>query len=848
MKTKSLIARTAPLYMLFAMSCLSSPAVAQEDPPPLPPDGDVPPPEVPEPPEPMDEPPPPEDHVDPPSPPMPPPPPLPPGGDASASSPGDEPPADSQSGADAIPEGQELVNIDFPEPTDIRDIVKAVSLWTGKNVIIDRNVSGKIQIISPRKVTKEQAYQAFLSALNVLQLTTVETGKIIKIMQIRNAIRGNLKTFLGRDWTLLTDEIITQIIPLNYLDPEDMRRTLSSIVSSNSMIAYKPTRTLIMSDSGYKVRRVLDIIKLLDVEGQQPKVSIVPIRFADAKQIADKVNEILRGTGGKSAVPGYKILVDERSNSVVVAGPPRTISDIKELVHKFDIRLDDPSRQSTIHVRPLDYADATKLAATLSALASASGSRTGALRPPPVRRISPDGGGEISSEGVAPSVAALSDDLKITADASSNSLLITGSLAAYRAVNSIIRKLDVKKSQVYVEADILDINVGTDFKAGVSLFSGSGSQDGAKVVTTWEGGTIGPLLLAMTQSRTSPDQTKGALGVFANDLTIGVLAGKSVNVAGIGNVTPGALIKLLKEDTNTRTLSSPHILTANNEESSITVGTRIFYKDATFSAATATATPKLSKEDVNLTLGIKPNISLSNNVTIKIDLQQDSLGQSDSSGVPTINKRTSKQNVTVKTGQTIVISGLVQNAELEGFKKIPLLGDIPIIGWLFRNTSVRNIKSNLMIFLTPHVVHGADDLAAIYKAKLAERDEFMRLVYGSDFKENKFYAALPTEQDGEYREEEGDRFEKQVRDQRVRQMMDDRVDAAPDAAPPPPPVEDTTIPIPHVDGGSSSGGGMMDGGDSLPPPPPPPPMAGPDGEDRDDIPPPPEPLPPPEEP
>jgi general secretion pathway protein D len=182
-----------------------------------------------------------------------------------------------------------------------------VALWTNKNVILDRNVSGKVQIISPRKVTKEEAYQAFLSALNLLGMTTVETGKVIKIMPVRTAVKDNLKTFLGSKWTLLTDEIITQIVPLKYIDAKEIQNTLSRIVSSNSMIAYEKTNTLIISDSGYKVRRILDILELLDVQGQQPQVAIVPIRYADAKSIVDKINELMKGGAGRGS-SAYKLL------------------------------------------------------------------------------------------------------------------------------------------------------------------------------------------------------------------------------------------------------------------------------------------------------------------------------------------------------------------------------------------------------------------------------------------------------------------------------------------------------------------------------------------------------------
>ena len=751
-------------------------------------------------------------------------------------------------GADAVPPGQELVNIDFPEPTEIKDIIKAVSLWTGKNVILDRNVNGKVQIISPRKVTKEEAYQAFLSALNLLGMTTVETGKVIKIMPVRTAVKGNLKTFLGAKWTPLTDEIITQIVPLKYIDAKDIQSTLSRIVSSNSMLAYEKTNTLIISDSGYKVRRILDILELLDVQGQQPQVAIVPIRYSDAKSVNDKVNEILKGASGRrSASLAYKIMMDERTNSIIIFGPPRTIADVKALVKKFDIQLDDPARQAAIHVRPLDYADAKKLASTLSALASGNKGGAAARRPPV--RLNSDGKGGTTE---AAAVAELDDNVKITADEQSNSLLITGSRVAYNAINSIIRKLDIRRSQVFVEADILDINVDNRFKFGTAIFGGRSGPKNSSIITTWEAKPLAPLLTSQVGGAAgSPVGAKEAAGTFAEDMTIGVLAGNKVNVPGIGEISPGALIKLIKADANTRVLSSPHILTANNEEAKITVGEKIFFKSAEFNAQTGTAVPKIEKEDVDLTLSLKPNISNSNYVTMKLEIESSTPQQDAQSGLPKVNKRKTSQILTVKNMQTVVVSGLVQTSELERFQKIPLLGDIPILGWLFRNSEISSVRNNLVIFLTPHIIHGADDLAAVYLNKMQQRDEFLEQVYGSSFKKDKFYALLPTKEDGLYRPDESDMREKSRREQMIKEMndsassqeaekpvVDDEASVQPESEQP--------VSVPMGAGGDGGGSSISSGdsGTSSPPPPPPPPPSDDGGGGFEEPPPPP---PPPED-
>lgn len=711
-------------------------------------------------------------------------------------------------GSDYIPEGQELVNIDFPEPTELQDIIRAVALWTGKNVILGPDVRGKVQMISPKKVTKAEAYQAFLSALNMLGYTTVETGRVIKVIRVTDAVRSNLKTYLGSSWTPLTDELITQIVPLKYISAREIQTTLSRIVSTNSIIAYEPTNTLIISDSGFKVRRVLDIIELLDVQTQQPQILVVPIRYGDAKQIASLVNEILSGPSNIKSRKNmkYKLLTDERTNSVVIFGPPRTISDVRELVKRFDTPVEDSSYQAMIYVRPLDYADAKKLAATLSSLATGT-SRVSNRRPL---------GGSSSSSASNSLVANFNNDVKITADEESNSLLISGSRLSYEAINNLIKKLDIRRSQVFVESEILDITAEGGFKFGTSLLTGASSKNNTNMAYTWEAKKLAPLIEAQVSS-SSTSKIKAA-GVFGDDLSIGILGGTNVNVPGLGEISPGALIRLIKTDAATQVLSSPKILTSNNEEAEIIVGDKLFFKNTDINPATGVVATKIEREDVDLSLKIKPNISNSNYVTLKIDLQANTPRIDSESRLPTVNKRKSSQLVTVKNGQTVVISGLTKVEEQEVYKKIPLLGDIPIIGWLFRNTDMLKKRVTLLIFLTPHIIHGANDLAAIYESKLKERDEFLEKIFGSNFKKSFFYSKLPKKEDGEFKQDQFDIIEDKNREKRRQELMLDMgysesqmqglqsnsVEEGDTKSKDITPREDITIPMPSVGNDSKS--------------------------------------------
>ena len=291
---------------------------------------------------------------------------------------------------------------------------------------------------------------------------------------------------------------------------------------------------------------------MLDVAGQQPKVVLVPIRYGDAKQISQKVSEILKakqaGKKGTSDYRSYKISVDERSNSVVVFGPPRTIQDIKKLVKKFDFAVEDPANQASIRVRFLDYVDAKKLASTLSSLARGGNNNKRS------RRIGKPSGLKGKNSAPASAVADLGDNVKITADESANALLITGSRSAYDAINAIVRKLDRRKAQVYVEADILDVDISDSLSFGTSILMGS-TSGGSVQTYGWQGARMVPVVASQTSTTTDTQLSTLAAGSLSKDFTVGVLAGTEVDIPGLGKVRPGALITMLKSDGNSRVLA-----------------------------------------------------------------------------------------------------------------------------------------------------------------------------------------------------------------------------------------------------------------------------------------------------
>ncbi len=665
-------------------------------------------------------------------------------------------PSESTSGSDVIPEGQELVSLHFPEPTDIKDIITAVSLWTGKNVILDDSAVGssKIRMISPKKITKVEAYQAFLSALSLLGLTTVETGKVIKIIRTNQVNNANIKTFVGSNWTPMTDEYITQIIPLKYVKVTDIQMNLSKIMTSTYVI-YEPTNTLIVSDSGYKIKKLMEILSYLDTPSNQPKLTVVPVKYSDVKTVVSNLSSMGVSSGQNKIIP------DDRTNTILVFGNSAFTKRVKDLVEAVDVKMDDNSNQANIHVRPLSYVDASKLASTLSSLISGnkkSGSKSSLS--------------SSSSTSGGSSIVNLDDDVKITADETSNSLIISGSRAAYDSVNNLIKKLDVKRSQVFVEAEIIDMNLDGKLNYGSSIFLGSGGSK-TNLAYTWEAGAMAPLIESTITGSTTTTSVSKAAGTFADDLVVGVLLNKTVKVPGLGEISPGALIKMIKTDSHSNVLSSPHILTANNEQASITVGDTIYFKGSSVVSATGAVTQNLDKENVDLELTLTPKISPTNYITLDMDLSSNTAKIDSVAQAPTIMKRKTKQKITVKNGQTVVISGLVKEDDIEVNRKIPFLGDIPIIGWLFRNSTIQKTKGNLMVFLTPHIVHGANDLAVIYEKKVKERDEFLNLVYGNSYQDQDLYKKLATSENGKFQEDAFSHIEEVNRKAREEEMLQD---------------------------------------------------------------------------
>ncbi|WGL59294.1 type II secretion system secretin GspD [Pigmentibacter sp. JX0631] len=717
-----------------------------------------------------------------------------------------------KSPADAIPHGQELVSIDFPNGANLSDIIKTIGMWTNKNFVLAQGVAGssRISIISPEKVTKEEAYQAFLSALNISGFTTVDTGSVVKILPIANAKSSNIKTYYGENWSPSTDEIINQVIPLRYIDANTVINQLRPLLGITQYAAFTTTNSLILTDTGNRIRRILEVIKLLDSKSNQPIVSIIPINYMDAKDTVTKVNEIFGNRNGPS-LSVQKVLADERTNSVILVGPSSGLDDVARFIQRIDKPSQDQNSQTMVRVRPLDYADSEKLAQTLQALTQGSNKQNNNTFRPAFYPTPMNIPGAPNSPAQPGQAVADLNGVKVTADKPTNSLVIQGSKSAFDELDNIIAQLDKRRAQVYVEANIIDLRVNNDFNWAPSALAGSVTGNGYTVPFGFNVAQGGPLFFSQTGQTADPSSLAGSLG--KGDAILGLMSNSPINI-GPFSLTPGALLFALKTDSNSNILQTPSMIVSDNEQA-------LFSSNEEYSVTTKTNNPNGSgiidtttKYTVSTELKVTPQISRADFVTMKINLKLDD-APATSTGAPNpISKRSAESVLIVQNGQTAVIGGITKEKTVVEDKKVPLLGDIPILGWLFKTSRNGKEKVNLNLFITPHIVRNSEDLEKIYQQKIKDRDAFLKAFYGEKFKKQDFYSRLPTEEDGKapppYKSDEEANKSNQDNSQNQHDQLPKKVQL---------PSEDPN-PI-NAPSSNQSGGGFGFPQPSAPPPPPP---------------------------
>jgi len=594
------------------------------------------------------------------------------------------------------------VTIDFNN-VDIAIFIKFISELTGKNFVIDKAVRGKVTIISPTKISVKEAYKVFESVLEVHGYTTVPSGSITKIVPAIQARSKDIETRLRKEAISPEDKVVTQLIPLKYADPNDLKKLFAPLISKTSVIvSYPPTGMLIVTDVLSNIKRLLRITEVVDVEGIGEEISVVPLKHATASDIAKSLNTVFKRPvrRAKKGVPSetiVRIVSDERTNSLITLASENDTHKIRKLIKLLDRKT--PRGEGDIHVYYLQNANAEDLAKILMSIPSEQKKAT--------------------KKGKQP---VLSKETQIVADKATNSLIITAKRDDFVVLEEVIKKLDIPRRMVYIEALIMEVSVDKDFKLGVEW-------RGAKQTGSSGGGAIAPFVgsggLGQDGSYTafpSVDSTTGAIG-FPTGFSMGIL-GAGIKIGDYLFPTLGAVLQAYQHDTDVHVLSTPQILTTDNEEAEIIVGKNVPYitkKDTTSADIDYTT---YEYKDVGVSLKITPQISQDRFVRLNIFQEVTRLIETKGTteGYPSTYKRTAQTTVIVKDSNTVVIGGLIGDDTTNIGYQVPCLGDIPLLGYLFKSASTKGEKTNLFIFLTPHIIENPEEAKKVYQEKKEEID------------------------------------------------------------------------------------------------------------------------------
>lgn len=616
--------------------------------------------------------------------------------------------------------------------TEIREIIKQISKATGKNFLIDDKVRGKITILSEKKMTTDEAYQAFLSALEVLGFTVVTgPGDLIKIIPLKDALTNPLPIY--KEDSPLTDSFITRLIPLKNVSALDIASAVKPLISKEgNLFAYPATNTLIVTDSGTNIDRLLKIMKEMDTQGPEQQIDMVPIKNATAKDIADKIQKLyVEPQAGPQkragAKPGElddipfisKVIPDDRTNSVIVLGAKRAIPKIRELIARLDKPLE--GAQGKIHVHYLRHAEAKKMAEVMSTLTGGSGASA----------PKPGAPGAPGKPAGAHMVAEFEGGIKVAADESTNSLIITSTQKDYETlVGEVINKLDIPRRQVYVEVVIMELAVDKDKNIGVSGQGGGTFNVGGHPITGF-----GSLLGGTASGLASALNGAGAVGAVSQETLTFTQTNPNGTTSNITIPGFGYILTALQSDSNVNVLSTPNLLTLDNEEAEIIVGREQPFPTGSTVTSGGNTTFNVTRQNVGIILKLTPQVNEGDMVKMKIKQEVTAVVPASDAILTTIGPSTTKRSVetvvVAKDQQTVVIGGLIDDKLTWSEQKIPFLGDIPILGNLFKTKKTTKSKTNILIFLRPYIIRDATDFLKILQKKVEERNMFVEQNYGA---------------------------------------------------------------------------------------------------------------------
>lgn len=645
------------------------------------------------------------------------------------------------------PDGK--VKIHF-EDVDLPVFVNFISKLTGRNFVFSEKIAGTVTIISPEPVTVDQAYAVFQSVLNTRGLTTIDDGVVARVVPLKEA-RSSGGPVIGRDAG--GTGYATRLIPLEYVSVDEAATALQTLVSRDgSLTPYQATNTLIASDTIVNLERIAAVVKAIDTPRHEQAVEVIPLEHAESRTLAEQIVTILhQDAAGRPAAapkekgapepsrggaPSVRIVPDTRTNSLIVMG---TASDLKR-ARELAKGLDSPLRpgDSRLHVYHARFADAVQLAEVVGTMVGARQQRLGAA---PAKAGADTGRGATLAGSANASVApGFEESVIISADTATNSVLVNSSIQDYRTIEALFVGLDVERPQVFVEVIIAEVSVSKSEDLGFEWQVGGEVGDATLLARS--------NLAKLGTAFANPASLAGLVLAAASEETIELPDGTEIPAQA-------ALFAALAADQDIEILSAPTLLTVDNQKAEILVGENVPFitgQGVDISNVENVFTT-VERQDVGIKLTVTPQVAEGD--VVVLDVQQEVSRVIDTEILdanvvgPTTSKRSASTTVSVADGRTAVIGGLISNAVQDRESKVPLLGDIPFLGRLFRADSVKDEKVNLIIFLTPHVIRSRGDLSEIS----AERQERFE-------KSLETFSEMPADQYRDEAEEEDQRDER----------------------------------------------------------------------------------------
>jgi general secretion pathway protein D len=643
------------------------------------------------------------------------------------------------------------------EDADLAELVNHISGLTGKRFIYGSKVRKvSITVVSPTPVTLAEAYEAFLSVLQANGLTVVPAGEFLKIVDSAGVQQSLPPLYPRASPVPQTDAYVTRLYRLKSVSANEVSNLLSKFKSKEGDITvYEPSGLLIITDTGAHVNRLIRLIEEVDVGSASARMWIEPIHYGDARDYAKQVNDIFqldKGTGGGGLL---RVLADEQTNSLIIVGSNEGYLRLLEFLKRVDTA---PAAEGRIHVLSLQHAVADELAQTLTRMLSGTAAATTGAR---------TGRGQAAA---APAAGGGTDGLfegavRVTADKATNSLIVTSSTRDYAQLRVVIDHLDRERRQVFIEAVIMDLSADRSNTLGISYHGGATAglfgQDeslilgGFNAINSIAGPADATQLQALALNVRGPDLpgTEGRIPLLPPGISIPAF---------------GVALNAIATSQDTNVLSTPHIIAMDNTEAEINVGENIALQTNQTGGNLAGLAPLLSgglaggqgvqglgalgalgalggapRQDVGTKIKITPHINNENQVRLEIEEEISEQGATTGDiGAVSIVQRNAKTTVMVDDQQTVVIGGLMRDTKRVAHTKIPLLGDLPVLGFLFRNSVTQTEKTNLLLILTPYVIQSQEDLRKVFTRKMQERQEFLDryFVFNGDWQPPHDYA------------------------------------------------------------------------------------------------------------